>query len=195
MLLVLFAALAGGYGTWGILRSWRGLVDTQLRLNRCTGELALEFRDHLNQIEHFNGVIRSLRASIRAATLALQPEVIPAFEVALVSAVTAQEGELLRWELTVLASGLRGDCRKAGDLADRFPALQYQRDVPDEIGMKPLEWRGEMPSEFHFQIVNGPRGAAAKIEVRFDSLGHNSSWAAHWSRVRKSSGFLRASFL
>lgn len=187
---IFFVAMSG-FGVWGVLRHWRFLVETQLRLNRCIGTVALDFRSTLNHLEKSNRRIRSLRAAIVAAHL--QPETIPPLRTTLELSVAEQDWVLGQWQAKQAVWMVSFGCGNGGDLPMPLPSLGYFREPPDWIGSNPLQWV-EMPKEFHFQVSHHSRHAAARVSGRVHEayekrIEGEGDWFAQWTvpqRFRRS---------
>ncbi len=183
LLMILWVWVIAGFGIWGFFRNARFLVETQLRLDRCVGQVALHFKKTLESLESSNQKIQSLRAEIRIAEL--EPWLIPPLEIAL-GAVAFHQGVLQaawssRWGAWLLSKG----CGEREDRALALPLLKYIRDPPDLIGLQPLKWVGVLPREFYFHVKNGSRHAAACVaEAR--EKGENR-YEAFWCPPRRSS--------
>jgi len=173
LLLAVFIISVSGFRIWGFLRNWRFLAETQLRLDRCVGEVAQEFRDSLNSIEKSNARIKKLRIAIQLAEL--EPALIPPLQAVLVIQVGQQEFVRAKWVLRRARWSLDRGCGKAKDTAHLLPVLSFIRDPPDWIGPQALHWTGEggdsvsggvgtMPEEFNFQVSHRSRHAAAKVK-------------------------------
>jgi hypothetical protein len=174
-LLILMCLFLYGLGTWGILRRWNSLVETQLHLDRCVGQTALEFRDLLIRLEEGNQKISFLRGSIVAALpTPAGPKLIPALRTALKLVVLGQDGLQLKWKMKQGKWRTLGSCGKWEDHASPLPQLKYIRPSPDVIGPLPLQWI-DMPFEFHFHVWRSPRHAAARVRKE------EESWKAQWS--------------
>ncbi len=176
-----FTFVMVGFGVLGFLRNWRKLVETQLRLNQCVGEVALELRETLNLLGDSNQKINSLRLAIPAARI--QPYLLTSLEVALAQIVASQEVLLFRWEIQKRKWFSLQGCGYPGDWAIPLPELSLRRNPPDSIGSQPLQWLGEEPSEFYLQIVHRSRGAAAQVE-RGSLDKKNKKWSATWTNLQ-----------
>jgi hypothetical protein len=188
MLIALLALSLAAFGTWGVMRRWRLLAETQLRLDRCMAPVALQLRDTLTMIESANKQIRYLRDSIFAAEETGQAEFIPPLEVALDVEVARQEVGRARWLVKEGTWLVRQGCG-GGDRAPALPTLGYRRGIPDSAGPQELEWYGQ-PREFRIQLNHSPRAAAAVIsrsserDQEAESHGlfaSDASWSARWS--------------
>lgn len=162
LLLAIFTLTMSGFGVWGILRHWRFLVETQLRLNECVGVRSQDFKQTLISLASDNRKIRVLRGAIQLATL--RPDLIPPLEVALNSVVAKQELSRFQWKAKQAQWLLKQGCGHRGDKAYPLPDLQFTRDPPDTTGPQAIHWMGEMPSQFLIQLSHSPRHAAAVIQ-------------------------------
>ena len=155
------------------------MTHHQLRLNRCVGQVALDFRDRLTKLESLNARIRFLRGSIRVARLVphLIPT-IPALEFALFASAAEQDFLLLQWKVTQARWKLPGYCGSLQDRSQPLPALEWTRDGLDDVGPQPLEWSGGLPRVFSFQSGYLPRAAAARVEKV--SERNSPRWKASW---------------
>lgn len=199
LLFAVFLITFSGLRIWGFLRNWRYLTETQLRLDRCVGEAAQQFRNSLNSLEVSNQRITDVRTAIKMAEL--EPWLIPPLQAVLLVQVAQQEWIRTRWEIKKGGWLLSQGCGKGKDTARPLPALDFIRDPPDPIGPQPLYWKGVMPQFFQFQVSHRPRHAAAKVErgqsdkISFESLelgssgiggnSGNGQWKANWSRPQK----------
>jgi hypothetical protein len=184
LVLALMMTALSGLGVWGLLRHWRFAVETQLRINRCLGEVAREFRDVLHSLESANQRIVALRASIVAASV--QPWLIPSLEAALSLEVAGQDLIQMKWTARSLKWLVIQGCGHRGDVAMPLPQLKYNRPPPDGVGFQPLEWRGKMPDEFALQLQHSPRYAAAVVKENQNGVvSGKSSWIAVWSVPKK----------
>lgn len=183
LLITLMTFCIGGFGIWSYFRKWRLLAATQIRLDRCIGKAAQDFRTTLNLIESYNLQIQGLRASIQAAEA--YPALVPPLQAALLAVVSLQEVEKYKWEAKRVKWIITRGCGKWTDQARKLPDLEYQRDPPDSVGPQTLEWPGEMPEEFFFQIQNPPRYAAALVTRSENGL---QTWKAKWTVPKKLSG-------
>ncbi len=194
MILVLLTLLTGGLGIWSVLRSWRLQVETQLRLNRCVARAASDLRQHLDLLETTNSSIRGLRASVRAAQVSLQVELVTPLlgQIEVVAAI--QQADRTRWKVRANVWTLRG-CGAWGDQVAPLPEVELSRGLRDDLGQQPLEWIGEKPSEFWIEAAHRPRSAAARVASR--KSPHLSSllpvaWFAEWALPRSPGGLPRA---
>jgi hypothetical protein len=185
LLLAVFLISLTGFRIWGLLRNWRFLVETQLRLDRCVGQVAQDFRDVLNKIEKKNERIGQLRLAIKMAEI--EPWLIPPLQALLIAQVAQQEIATLQWNLKrghwLIAKG----CGKPRDKAHPLPALEFLRGSPDGVGPQELRWEGIMPKKFDFQVMHRPRYAAAKVERESneENTRIQSTWKAKWNVPQK----------
>ncbi|HLD98802.1 MAG TPA: hypothetical protein VJB59_01000 [Bdellovibrionota bacterium] len=168
-----------GFGIWGVMRSWQNIMKLQLRLDRCVGEAALEFRDRLKLIESANTRIKALRIALAAATI--KPILKPPLKVALTIEVARQDYQIARWKFKQADWLLKRGCGKPGDFARPLPAFQYTRFPPDPIGQQPLSWPGEYPNVFRFQAAHLPRVSAAQVYSPQKGGNFNGKFSAHWA--------------
>jgi hypothetical protein len=177
--------MAGGLGFWGVLRSWRWNVQTQLRLNRCVGETAQSLREYLDRIETANKTIRSLRAAVTGFRLATRFELIPPLLEGIQVAVLVQDSTLALWQARRVTWLTRRGCGKWGDWALPLPDLKLRRGVPDADGQQVLEWIGARPNDFRIQVHHRSRAAAARVDVQSESNFGSASWQANWAVPQK----------
>lgn len=170
-----------GVGIHFYLKRWSALTQTQLRLDRCVGEVSQEFRNHLNEIESRNRWIHRYREALLAGGL------IPVNKATLTALieyeVVRQELILGQWKLKLGKWLITQGCSSFGDRAQPLPALNYFRKPPDMFGPNALEWIGKMPSEFLIQVNHSPRATAARI-----SKGKNEKWKAEWTAPQQLAG-------
>lgn len=173
LLILLFSALA----LWGLLRHWQKLTEIQLRLDKCTGQAALELRNTINFIETANGRIEKIRIALASATLtgALAPEAVVALRAALTSQIALQDLRKAKWQLKRVSWLATGECTRRGDRPVPLPSLDCQRDPPDEIGQRPLRWKGEVPEDFQIAAYHSPRAAGARVARQ-----KGKEWHAEW---------------
>jgi hypothetical protein len=191
----MFAVLIG-LSLWGLLHHWKDLMDTQLRLDHCTGEVALDLKSKIATVESANRQIKIIRGSIEVAMATAVPtagataETIPELQAALTAEVARQEFQRLSWiekRVTWVASG----CGTKGDLGIPLPSLSWERDPPDTIGEQALNL-DLLPDHYRVEAIHLPRKSAAVIErTKNATLLQASNWRARWAPPR---GFLGASF-
>lgn len=183
LLLFTLAITSGALGTWGLLRRWRHLAETQLRLDQCTARTALDFKEAMEKISGDNLRIRALRAEIVAASLA--PEALPALHTLLNAQVAVQEARLARWKIKSALWLSRRSCGDSGDHPLPLPSMEWIRNPPDGIGPQELHWAGILPAEFRIEIGHPPRRAAARVFQGTGTKGgllvQSSHWQAEWT--------------
>jgi hypothetical protein len=177
LLLITSIMVIGGFGILGLMRHWRFLAETQLRLNQCVGQVALDFKDTLNTIHLSNQRIEEIRAAIVAAHL--EPSLIPPLRVALEAQVVQQDAQRIHWKIKSFSWMKNQGCGAKGDIASPLPVLQFERAPPDTIGPQALYWIPEIPSFFLIQVGNRPRWAAAMVKGSFDVS--DNPWSAVWT--------------
>ncbi|MEO5968902.1 MAG: hypothetical protein ABIQ95_03170 [Bdellovibrionia bacterium] len=178
LLLAVFLISVSGLRIWAFLRNWRFLVETQLRLDRCVGKVAQEFRDSLNSIEISNQRIKKLRIAIEMAQL--EPGVIPPLQAVLIAQVTKQELIRAKWDFKRGYWLVSQGCGNSKDIAYPLPAFKFIRNPPDLVGPQALIWEEIMLEKFEFQVSHRPRYAAAIVEGGLDE-----KWKATWSAPHK----------
>lgn len=184
LLLAMFMIVMSGFGIWGFLRHWRFLMETQLRIDKCVGIAARDYRDVLNSVMAHNNQVHLLRAAILAAELS--PELIAPLKVALAIVVAKQEFIRARWQVRRGRWLLTRGCGGSGDWALPLPALEFVRDAPDTTGPQALHWPGEFPAEFHLQIKHFPRYGAAQVEGGcLETKLDCKKWKTVWSPPRR----------
>jgi hypothetical protein len=188
MMIALMELAGAGFGVWGLLRHWRGLTETQLRLDRCVGKSALELKHTLVQIEEGNTTIRVLRAAVAVATpLGHGAEPRALLEVA----VRGQDLLLVRWQARRAEWLARRGCGEGRDLPYPLPSMSWVRPPEDLIGPQALSWEPGVPRSLRVQLVHLPRAAAARVEAQplagdakvIGKLGFNgkTNWKASWA--------------
>ena len=184
-----------GLSLWGLLHHWKDLMDTQLRLDRCTGEVALDLKSKITTVESANRQIKVLRASIEAAMAAeiltdgASAAGIPALQAALHVEVARQEFQRISWikkRIEWVASG----CGEKNDFGMPLPSLTWERDPPDTVGEQAIDIE-QFSDRFQIEAMHLPRKSAAVVErTSHASLLQASNWHTRWAPPR---GFLGAS--
>lgn len=177
--LALLAIVSGSVGCWELLRRWRNLAELQLRLDRCTGQTALEFKNTLEKMISSNQKIKAIRASILATqgpSASLSP-----LQATLIAVVGYQESQRIQWETERVLWISKQKCGSHSDVPLPLPPMDWIRDPPDHLGLQPLRWIGPIPEEFHFEISHFPRAAAAKVYSKGGSIDLPSHWQAEWA--------------
>jgi hypothetical protein len=155
-----------GLGLLGLLRHWRFLVEDQLRLNRRVGACVLLLQKNIQQVEHLNEEIRSLRMAIVAGSL--RPELAVLSKMALKAAVLSQEALRMQWERLRL-SWIFGS---VGDRVSSFPSFPWVRDAPDGVGEQ--VFRSTEIRTFRLGVCHAPRVAAAELYLE------KKQWNVRW---------------
>jgi hypothetical protein len=206
LMLITFILVSTGFGIWGVMKQWRILVQTQIRLDRCVGDTALELRNHLNSLVSINQRIFFLRQAIGLAKL--EPWLIPPLEAELYIVVGKQEWMRNSWKIRELKWIAVQGCsfEKEKNLAVPLPDLPFARDLPDDKGPQALRWSrgtslirgvskmskmsgedkkgkfiGRPDRTFCIQLRSRSRNAAAKVEGGSDgSFLNKKKWEAFW---------------
>lgn len=176
LLLALALVVTSGLLLWGMFRHWRFLVETQLRMDRCTGEVALVLKSTLEAVESGNRRLEALRITFAAASA------IPGAQAPVAAAMTAetlkQDASLLRWKALSAAWVGRLRCGDSRDAPEPLPALHWLRPPPDPLGPRPLVWtEGIVPGEFILRLAHAPRISWARIQRE---KGMTEGWNANW---------------
>ncbi len=182
MALALGIVLMTALGFWGILRQWRGLTSTQLRLDRCVGATALRIRNDLRSLDRDNRAILAARVGI-AATMAFPPDDAP-FRAALESLVLDQERIQLAWNLRRIQWGLSRGCDGVQDWAMPLSEFPFERPPPDVLGPGPLNWSLHPPTGRRLlavQLSHRPRHARAIVQEGEGNHVISSNWSARFS--------------
>jgi hypothetical protein len=178
---LLFFLTMSGFGVWSISRRWRHLVETQLRLNQCVGQVALQLRDSLNTLALANQRIYQVRLAMVAAVA--EPSLLPALKTALQALVVQQEVAQIRWKVARARWLLPKACGNQPDLGLPLPGIPVTREVADILGPRPLRWTGQMPSVFYVRRLHSPRATSARIEGgSYGNPGETAKWRATWTQ-------------
>ena len=176
--------LISSFGTWGVCRACRKLVELQFRLDRCVGERAQDFRNQLNFVESSNQKITGLRMLISVAQG--EPWLIPPLQAAVGMLVASQERALLRWKGVCIGWLAHTACLNRNDRVTPLPGLDFYRPPPDQLGLQPLKWRGEqMPRSFQFKVLHRPRESRATVrkDDEIVPLQTLQKWKAFWGFI------------
>lgn len=167
-----------GLGLWGILHHWKDLAQTQLRLDRCTGETALDLKSKLQTIDSANKQMTALRLSEAAAP---NPATIATIKLAVEAEALRQESARSDWALSRLSWAAQIGCSSRGDSSTPLPALSWTRDPPDALGSQPLRLE-ELPKSYRIQLTHLPRASAAEVSAGDpnDRTSWQISWHARW---------------
>lgn len=174
-LLCLLMAVTG-LGLWGILHHWKSLTQTQLRLDRCTGEPALDLKSKLQTIGSANQHIRELRIT-EAAAMIPNPPLAAALKVTIEEETLRQESLRVQWLMKQGKWVVQGGCGGHGDIMAPLPNLDWFREPPDQLGEQPLDME-MIPTSFTFAAYHSPRASAAEVFSGDDE--NESSWFARW---------------
>jgi hypothetical protein len=160
---------------WGILHHWKNLVDTQLRLDRCTGEVALNLKSKLQTIAAANRQITALRLT---EAMNRDPRIDAVLQASIAAEALRQEGIRLDWKIHQVGWAGKMGCAERGDHSDPLPSLSWTRELPDELGQRPLNMN-DFPSSYRIQVAHLPRASAA--EVSLGDSNEETSWHAEWA--------------
>lgn len=192
LLLSLVAISLMGFGTWGVMRRWRHLTETQLRLDRCVGDVALELKGTLNRIERANGRMRKARALNIPLSL-LNPPAAEALKKLLMLQSALQDLEQFRWQARRARWLVQKGCGDAGKLMAPLPAMDWKRPPDDPLGPMPLQWIGAN-RRLQILLFESSRSAVAAIEAESinmtGELIGEYSWKAAWTRPGMASSTL-----
>ncbi len=191
MLLACVTLAIASLGTWGVLRHWRFLMETQIRLDRCTREAALALKETQQLIERTNLAIHAARLVVLAGVL--DPPALAAARATLAILVLKQDAALLIWRGKQATWLLPGHCGSWVDIRPPLPGLGWTRPPPDPLGPLPLYWEG-MPQDFVIRASRRPRHSVAEIS-RSRNRGKKrenaveieneppltSEWSARWT--------------
>ena len=138
-------ALIIGLSLWGLLHHWKEIMDTQMRLDHRTGETALDLKSKLSTIESANRQIKVIRTAIRAAQAAealtdgASGLGIAGLQATLKAEVARQEFQRLSW-IKKQVEWVESGCGAKKDFGFPLPSLRWERDPPDDIGEKALNF-------------------------------------------------------
>lgn len=168
-----------GLGLWGLVHHWKTLAATQLRIDRCTGETALDLKYKLSSIVSANQHIQELRIA-EAAALLLQPDVAEALQVAAYAEFTRQEAIRTEWSVKELKWTAQNGCGK-GDISSLLPPITWKRGPSDELGPQPIDV-ADLKHSYRFEIVHRPRASAAEVipEGEKNGILKTPKWRARW---------------
>jgi hypothetical protein len=187
-----------GLSLWALLHHWKTLTQTQLRLDRCTGEAALDLKSKIQNINSANQQIKQFRIAEVAATI--NPEAAEAIRVLISIEALRQESIRGEWMMKQVSWATTAGCDDFRDHSSPLPSLRWERDPPDALGQRPLHME-DFPHSFHFEIKHSPRASAAEVfqggqddssssQVKGQATGlvsglvsnpiSGSSWHARW---------------
>jgi len=157
-------------GIYSLENIWITSLQRQWRLDRCTGESMIEFKNKMSAIERSNTEMRVLRAAIVASTL--QPELIPALKASLQAEFVLQEARLMEWKVRQGVYFARPSCGLP-------PSLPWQTLPPDLIGAQPLTWSLEAGERTHakFKISVQEKNRKSQAQVALVQ----GQWHARWT--------------
>jgi hypothetical protein len=167
------------FGTWGVLRKSRQLVELQLRLDQCVGQVALDLKAKMTGLEKSNALIKATRAAL---LIDPEPSSRAGLTLTLQGAVVFQEAILFAWTNRRRVWQIRQGCDLKQDLAIPLPKIQMTREPPDALGPKPLSWPEPISQDFYIQLTALPRHSAAEIKKKGDRY-ESSGWKAKWTSV------------
>jgi hypothetical protein len=165
-----------GLMLWGLLHQWKNLMDTQLRLDKCTGQLAVDFKHKLETVKEMNYVMIATRASISAAMASVYGEAtVPALQAVLTAEYSLQELQQVEWDAQAVKWLATGGCGKNGDIAIPVLPLNWSRPPPDNIGENAISL-DSLPKQVRIEAYHLPRKSAAILERSDDE-----SWSTYWT--------------
>jgi hypothetical protein len=192
--LALMTALAvvTGLSLWMLLHHWKNLTLIQLRLDHCTGEIALDLKSKIHDVSQANEKIKELRLA-EVAAAAVDAQAATAVRTLISLQALRQEEIREEWSAKQISWTVTSGCGDPRDRASPLPALQWIREPEDSLGQKPLHLE-QLPPSFHFEIKHSPRASASELTRGVQSESSPSSsqaWHARWSAPN---GLLRPSF-
>ncbi len=165
-----------GLGAHGLLRSWRGQVELQYRLDACVAKTTYELRHQLVLLELDNRALKAARLAAAAGIAA--PPVVAAAQATAQALVLHQETLRASWELQRLAWAAQGACdSRHGDRGPPWSAIPVIRDPPDTLGPGLLRWTEAQGPRFRLQASHSPRSAVAWIE---GDSNDRTRWKVRW---------------
>ena len=175
-----------GFGTWGVLRKWRHMVESQHRLDRCVGDASLELHSRLKKIQQLNRQITITRQTL--VTTVVLPEARPVLQGLLELLVVKQDFERARWSARQIRWLAERGCLGASSFARPLPSFHLTRPPRDSFGPQALTWE-RAPSRFLIQAARLPRSSAAQIisnggpdEPNKFTASFPTSFTASWTR-------------
>ncbi len=164
----------------GIMRQWRNLTDTQLRLDECVRKASLELRDRNRFVESSNTRMKAIRTLIAGSTV-IAPEALAALRTALQVEFLRREALLRTWQVKQMTWLARRGCDGKQDFPLPLPSLSWVEEPPDTIGPKPLIWPPEVRKEHTVFLRRGPRRSIARIFVKESGQSYRGVWHAEWT--------------
>lgn len=180
MMLALLVSSTLAFGTWGVFRRWRQLVELQQRLDLCVGRAALDLRDRLDRISKLNDKIRTVREALAASTLL--PEARPPLQALLEALVLKQDYDRSVWTARQFrwAVGLGCDGRPLQSAP--LPSLELVRPPRDMLGPGPLAWKsGAPPTFWSISAKAPPRLSTAQVTQTKGQLTNGRQYSAAWT--------------
>jgi hypothetical protein len=177
MALSLALIMISSVGVLYVLHDWRSLVETQLRLDRCAGEAALELKGIVETLDSTNLQITALRAA--AIPASLTPATKAASDAAIEAEVVWQDFKRLKWQTSQALWLARIKCGNSRDFPAPLPGLDLTRLPPDNLGQQPLTWTHGEPRDLHIEIRHQSREAAAHVFK--GAVNVTSTWTAEWT--------------
>ena len=179
---VLITVLSG-LGILGFSRLLRTRVDTQLRLDRCVGEIAIEFRNELNRLVFLNRTIFRAKSNIKLAQVTGQFELIPGHIQTIETTVLKQDLVFARWHRRSWRI-----CALPEDSPRLFPRFEdYLERLPPGVGEGPgpLALKSLLDSSVVVTLADGRRSSSAEIFGGTDGSTdreaiENREWQARW---------------
>lgn len=180
MMLALLIFSTFAFGTWGVLRRWRHLVELQQRLDLCVGRAALDLRDRLDRIGKLNDKIRRVREALAVSTLA--PEARPPLQVLLEALVLKQDYDRSVWAARQARWAVGLGCDGPPLQSAPLPSLALVRPPRDTLGPGPLAWRsGTAPTVWLISARARPRLSTAQVTQRKGQLANGKQYSAAWT--------------
>lgn len=172
--------LVAGLGIWALLHHWKNLTQTQLRLDRCTGETALELKSKLRKIGKANVRIKAERIAEAVAMVPL-PEAAQAMKLVVIAEMAHQEEMRAEWIAKQAKWLLQKGCGAKGDFTLPLPSLKWEREPADELGPNALDL-SELPRSFRIEARHSPRASAAEVYRgdKNDEPDDPTEWKARW---------------
>jgi len=151
-----------GLGLIGLERNLKNITELQLRLDRCVGKTAIEYKNTLTKIEKINKKIKVARIALALSNI--EPEAAMALSVYLKKLIFSQNLLITKWRAKNVLWLSNKLCKKNSDLSGPMPTLPWVRDPPDMLGQKPLRWTGKHTEVFRIWLYHKPRYSSATLE-------------------------------
>ncbi len=182
MALVVMALMFLAFGVWSGLRTHRLRVETQLRMDRCVKTKAVKLREMLGLIGETNDAISAMRRGMIPLSIIGLGEVD---EMGMQGLVMYQDLLLKAWELEQLLWRVNRGCDRAGDEPFALPTLKLRRDPDDFLGPQTLDWEGDWPEEFYFELRHAQVRSTVRVFQEEYDENEPTNWRAQWSTARK----------